>query len=114
MRHTRSIRAMALMALEVCTRKEPRSIGAAIRHGRFGSACAAAMVAIALAASICAIVLVLGVDGAFAASPRLIMIDEQGFDYGVLVPVFLIVIVLTCFAANGLTPAYARRRRNRR
>ena len=46
--------------------KEPRSIGAAVRHGRFGSACAAAMVAVALAASICAIALVLGADGAFA------------------------------------------------
>jgi hypothetical protein len=58
---------MAEMALEVCTSKEPRSIGAAVRHGRFGSACAAAMVAVALAASICAILLVLGADGAFAA-----------------------------------------------
>ena len=53
------------MAWEVCS-KEPRSIGAAVRHGRFGSACAAAMVALALAASICAIALVLGADGAFA------------------------------------------------
>jgi hypothetical protein len=55
------------MTLEAYTDEEPRSIGAAVRHGRFGSACAAAMVAIALAASICAILLVLGADGAFAA-----------------------------------------------
>ena len=67
MRHTQAIRAMAEMALEVFTGEEPRSIGAAVRHGRFGSACAAAMVAVALAASICAILLVLGADGAFAA-----------------------------------------------
>jgi hypothetical protein len=105
---------MAEMTWEVCTGKEPRSIGAAVRHGRFGSACAAAMVAVALAVSICAIVLVLGSDGAFAASPRLITVDEQSLDYGVLVPVLLIVVALTCFAFNGLTPGYARRRRNRR
>jgi hypothetical protein len=65
-RPTRSIRKMAAMACKVCTGKEVRSIGAAVRHGRLGSACAAAMVAVALAASICAIALVLGVDGAFA------------------------------------------------
>ena len=64
---TQAIRAAAQMSLEVCSDKEPRSIGAAVRHGRFGSACAAAMVAIALAVSICAILLVLGADGAFAA-----------------------------------------------
>ena len=57
------------MAWETCTDTEPRSIGAAVRHGRFGSACAAAMVAFTLAASICAIALVLGTDGALAASP---------------------------------------------
>jgi hypothetical protein len=56
------------MALEIGTTKEPRSIGAAVRHGRFGSACAAAMVALALAASICAIVLVLDAGGAFASA----------------------------------------------
>jgi hypothetical protein len=55
------------MALEVCTSEEARSIGAAVRHGRFGSACAAAMVAVAVAVSICAILLMLGADGAFAA-----------------------------------------------
>jgi hypothetical protein len=104
---------MVEMAWEACTGKEPRSIGAAVRHGRFGSACAAAMVAIALAASICAIVLALGTDGAFAASP-LIPVDEQGLNYAVLVPVLLVAIALTCFAFNGLTPGYARRRRNRR
>lgn len=60
------------MTLEVYTDEELRSIGAAVRHGRFGTACAAAMVAIALTASICAIVLVLGSDGAFAASPHLL------------------------------------------
>lgn len=102
------------MAWEVCTGKEPRSIGAAVRHGRFGSACAAAMVAVALAVSICAIALVLGSDGAFAATPRLIMVAEQGLDYGVVVPLLLIVVALTCLAFNGLTPAYTRRRRNRR
>jgi hypothetical protein len=104
---------MTAMAWEVTT-KEPRSIGAAVRHGRFGSACAAAMVALALAVSICAIVLVFGTDGAFAATPRLITTDGHGLDYGVLVPVILIVIALTCFARNGLTPVYVRRRRNRR
>jgi hypothetical protein len=104
---------MTAMAWEVCT-KEPRSIGAAVRHGRFGSACAAAMVALAIAVSICAIVLVLGTDAAFAAAPRLITTDEHGLDYGALVPVLLIVIAFTCFACNGLTPVYARRRRNRR
>jgi hypothetical protein len=113
-RYPQSIREMAVMAWEVCTGKEPRSIGAAVRHGRFGSACAAAMVAVALAVSICAIALVLGSDGAFAASPSLIMVAEQGIDYGVLVPVLIIVIALTCFAFNGLTPGYVRRRRNRR
>ncbi len=102
------------MAWEVCAGKEPRSIGAAVRHGRFGSACAAAMVAVSLAASICALVLALGVDGAFAATPRLIIIDEQGMNYSVVVPVLLVVMALTCFAFNGLTPGYARRRRNRR
>jgi hypothetical protein len=65
-RPTRSIRKMAAMACKVCAGKEARSIRAAVRHGRFGSACAAAMVAVALAASICAIALVLGADGAFA------------------------------------------------
>jgi hypothetical protein len=114
MRHTQSIRKMTEMAWEVCTGKEPRSIGAAVRHGRFGSACAAAMVAVAIAVSICAIALVLGADGAFAASSRLITVDEAGMDYGVLVPVLLIVVALTCFAFNGLPPGYARRRRNRR
>jgi hypothetical protein len=112
--HTQSIREMTAMAWETYTDKEPRSIGAAVRHGRFGSACAAAMVAVALAVSICAIVLVLGSDGAFAATPRLITIDGQGLDYGMLVPILLVVIALTCFAVNGLAPAYARRRRNRR
>jgi hypothetical protein len=92
--------------------KEPRSIGAAVRHGRFGSACAAAMVAVALAVSICAIVLVLGSDGAFAASPRLIAV-EAGLDYGMLVPVLLIVIALAALAFNGLAPAYVRRRNRR-
>jgi hypothetical protein len=89
---------MTAMAWEACIDKEPRSIGAAVRHGRFGSACAAAMVALALAVSICAIVLVLGADSAFAATPRLIATDEHGLDYGALVPVLLIVIALTCFA----------------
>jgi hypothetical protein len=55
------------MTLEVYTNEEPRSIRAAVRHGRFGSACAAAMVALALAVSICAVLLMLGADGAFAA-----------------------------------------------
>jgi hypothetical protein len=55
------------MTLQVYTDKEPRSIRAAVRHGRFGSACAAAMVAVTVAVSICAIVLVLSADGAFAA-----------------------------------------------
>jgi hypothetical protein len=63
----RLIREITAMTLEVYTDEEPRSIGAAVRHGRFGSACAAAMVALTVAVSICAIALVLGVDGAFAA-----------------------------------------------
>jgi hypothetical protein len=105
---------MTAMTWADYTDKEPRSIGAAVRHGRFGSACAAAMVALAIAVSICAIVLVLGTDAAFAAATRLITTDEHGLDYGALVPVLLIVIALTCFACNGLTPVYARRRRNRR
>jgi hypothetical protein len=105
---------MTAMTWEAYTDKEPRSIGAAVRHGRFGSACAAAMVALAIAVSICAIVLVLGTDAAFAAAPRLITTDEHGRDYGVLVPVLLIVIALSCFAADSRAPAYARRRRNRR
>jgi hypothetical protein len=104
---------MTAMAWEVCT-KEPRSIGAAVRHGRFGSACAAAMVALALAVSICAIVLVLGADGAFAATPRGIAAGGQSLDYGALVPVLLILMALSCFATDGRAPAYARRRRNRR
>jgi len=112
-RPTRSIREMAAMACEICTGKEARSIGAAVRHGRFGSACAAAMVAVALAASICAIVLVLGADGAFAASAGLITGDPQALDYAVLVPVLLIVVTLTCFAGYGLTPGYVRRRNRR-
>jgi hypothetical protein len=102
---------MAAMAL-VCTGKEPRSIGAAVRHGRFGSACAAAMVAVALAVSICAIALVLGSDGAFAASPRRIA-DEAGLDYGVLAPLLLLIVALAGFACNGLRPAYVRRRNRR-
>jgi hypothetical protein len=104
---------MTAMAWEVCT-KEPRSIGAAVRHGRFGSACAAAMVVLALAVSICAIALVLGADGAFAASPALVGVDGQGANYGMLAPVLLIVIALTCCTCHGLAPVYARRRRNRR
>jgi len=111
MRQRQSIREMAAMAWEAC--KEPRSIGAAVRHGRFGSACAAAMVALALTASICAIVLALGTDRA-AAAGALITVDEQSLNYAVLVPVVLIAVGLTCFAFNGLTPGYARRRRNRR
>ena len=102
------------MAWEACTDKEPRSIGAAVRHGRFGSACAAAMVALAIAISICAIVLVLGTDAAFAATPRLITIDGQGLDYGMLVPVLLIVIALGYFAFDGLAPGYVRVHCNRR
>jgi hypothetical protein len=105
---------MTAMAWEACTDKEPRSIGAAVRHGRFGSACAAAMVALALAVSICAIVLVLGSDGAFAATPRLIATDEHGLHYGMLMSVLLIVIALGYFAFDGLAPAYVRIRRNRR
>ena len=101
------------MACEICTGKEARSIGAAVRHGRFGSACAAAMVAVVLAASICAIVLVLGADGAFASSAGLITGDPQALDYAVLVPVLLIVVTLTCFAGYGLTPGYVRRRNRR-
>ena len=112
MRPAQLIRQMAEMAWQACS-KEPRSIGAAVRHGRFGSAYAAAMVALALAVSICAIALVLGTDGAFAATP-LITVDEQSMNYSVLVPVILVVFALTCFAFNGLTPGYARRRRNRR
>jgi hypothetical protein len=54
------------MTLDHCKTEAPRSIGAAVRHGRFGSACAAAIVALALAVSICAIALALGGDGAFA------------------------------------------------
>jgi ABC-type arginine transport system permease subunit len=113
-RHTQLIREMAAMAWEACTDKEPRSIGAAVRHGRFGSACAAAMVALALAVSICALVLMLGIDGAFAATSRLITIDGQGLHYGMLVPVLLIVIALGYFAFDGLAPAYVRVYRNRR
>jgi hypothetical protein len=113
-RHTQLIREMTAMAWEACTDKEPRSIGAVVRHGRFGSACAAAMVAVALAVSICALVLMLGTDGAFAATSRLITIDGQGLHYGMLVPVLLIVIALGYFAFDGLAPAYVRRRRNRR
>ena len=96
----------------VLPEKEPRSIGAAVRHGRLGSACAAAMVAVALAVSICAIVLVLGSDGAFAASPRLITV-ETGLGYGTLVPALLIVVALTALAFNRLAPAYVRRRNRR-
>jgi hypothetical protein len=54
------------MAFEACAENEPRSIRAAVRHARFGSACAAAMVALALAVSICAIAFALGIDSAFA------------------------------------------------
>ena len=105
---------MAAMACKVCTGKEARSIGAAVRHGRFGSACAAAMVAVALAVSICALVLMLGADGAFAATSRLIATDEHGLHYGMLMSVLLIVIAVGYFAFDGLAPAYVRRRRNRR
>jgi hypothetical protein len=72
------------------------------------------MVAVALAVSICALVLMLGADGAFAATPRLIAADEHGLDYGMLVSVLLIVIALGYFAFDGLAPAYARVRRTRR
>jgi hypothetical protein len=53
------------MTLE--TYKERRSITEAVRHGRLGSACAAAMVAGALAASICAIALALGTEAVLAS-----------------------------------------------
>ena len=111
MQQTQSIRQMTAMAWQAC--KEPRSISAAVRHGRFGSACAAAMVALALTASICAIVLALGTDHA-AAAGSLITVDEQSLNYAVLVPVVVVAVGLTCFAFNGLTPGYVRRRRDRR
>ena len=100
------------MAWDACTGNEPRSIGAAVRHGRFGSACAAAMVTVALAAAICAIVLMLGADGA-AAAPRSMAVDGQGPAYAMAGAALLVFFTLVG-AAYRLTPSHVRRRRNRR
>ena len=106
-----------VMATNLYAVEQPRSISAAVEHGRLGSACAAAMVAIALVASICAIVLLIGTDAALAAPRELATIDDGSASSGVIgvvIGISVIMMLLAAVAFNGLTPSQARRRRSKR
>jgi glycerol uptake facilitator-like aquaporin len=97
--------------------QQPRSISAALEHGRLGSAFAAAIVAIVLLASICAIVLLIGTDAALAASRQLATVDDGSASNGVIgmvIGISVIMMLLASVAFNGLTPSQARRRRSKR
>lgn len=104
------------MATDLIPAQEPRSIAAAVRHGRFGSACAAAMIAIALLMSIGAIVTMIGTDPAFAGPNDLITIDDGSGHGGLslMIAIAVVMLLLCSVAFNGLTPGQARRRRERR
>jgi len=110
------IRKASDMAMDLITAHEPSSIAAAVRHGRFGSACASAMIAITIVAAICAIFLMIGTDGAFAGPRDLITIDDGSGHGGVslIIAISVVVVLLASVAFNGLTPGHARRRRERR
>lgn len=104
------------MALDLISAQESRSIAAAVRHGRFGSACAAAMIAIAILTSIGAIVTMIGTGPAFAGPRDLITIDDGSGHGGLslVIAIAVIMLLLCSVAFNGLTPGQARRRRERR
>jgi len=104
------------MATDLISAHKPRSVAAAVRHGRVGSAGAAAMVAVALLTSIGALVTMMGTDPAFAGPRDLIAIDDATGNGGIslLIAVVVVMALLCSVAFNGLTPGQARRRRERR
>jgi hypothetical protein len=104
------------MATNPINVQAPRSIAAAVRHGRIGSAFAAAMVAVALIISIGAIVTMIGTAPAFAGPRDLITIDDGTGHGGIslVIAIAVIMLILCSVAFNGLTPGHARRRRERR
>jgi|GEM_PF-1406133 len=111
------IRKVLAMAADFNAGQEPRSIAAAVRHGRLGSAYAAAMIAIALMISICAIVLMISGDAALAAPRELFMVDDGSVGGGAIVMLIAasaIMMLLASVAFNGLTPSQARKRRAKR
>jgi hypothetical protein len=105
------------MAFDLSRSHEPHSIATAVRHGRLGSACAAAMVAIALMVSICAIVLMISGDAALAAQSELFMVDDGSVSSDAIVMVIAVAVIMMLLASvafNGLTPSQARKRRAKR
>jgi hypothetical protein len=104
------------MSLVLPAPNEPRSIAAAAQHRRLGSAWTGALVSVALAVSICTLVLVIGTSAASALPRHLIVIDDGNSSLVVfaVIGIGIVMMLLAAFAFNGLTPGHARRRRSRR
>lgn len=101
------------MSIMMPAPREPRSIAAAAQHRRLGSAWSGALVSLALIASICTLVMMIGTRAATALPRQLVVIDD-GNSSLVLFTVIAVMAILGAFVFNGLTPDQARRRRSRR
>lgn len=104
------------MSLVMPTPNEPRSIAAAAHHRRLGSAWTGALVSVALIASICTLVLMIGTSAASALPRQLIVVDDGNSSAVIftIAAISVVMVLLAAFAFNGLTPGHVRRRRTRR